>query len=257
MIIDRVLSVAKPYLKDRSIADAVLGLSLIGIELDNKDIGLAYMLREKLPSGCSTFGFAQEITGANAYQVAKLARDGEDDAQKGVGMAVLTAGTRQLNIPDEDNQDLYLGLDVRSDDIVGMVGFIPPIAKRFSQKAGEMIVFDKGISHHGGENLEMVRPMDMQAKLLPTCDLVIISGTTVINQTIDSLLNMCSGAREIIIIGSSTPMYPEAFRDTKLKILAGAWWDNQYKAELFKKISLSCGISHIKEFMIKKAIRID
>lgn len=257
MIIDRVLSVAKPYLKDQSIVDAVLGLSLIGIELDNKDIGLAYMLRDRLPAGCSSFGFAQEIIGANAYQVAKLARDGEDDAQKGVGMAVLTAGTRQLDLPDEDDKDPYLGLDVRSDDVVGMIGFIPPIAKSFSEKVRELIIFDKGISHIASGNLQFVKPMDMQAQLLPKCDTLIISGTTVINQTIDDLLNMCSGAREIIMIGSSTPMYPEAFQGTKVKILAGAWWDNQYKSELFKKISLSCGISHIKKFMIKKAIRVD
>src|SRR5690554_5088976 len=101
MLIDRVLSVAKPYLINHAIMDAVLGLSLIGIELDNRDIGLAYMLRDRLPAGCSAFGFAQELIGRNAYEVAKLARDGQDDAQRGVGMAVLTAGTRQLDLPDE------------------------------------------------------------------------------------------------------------------------------------------------------------
>ena len=109
MLIDLVLKEAKPYLSGRKIEDAVIGLSLIGVELDNNDIGLAYTLREHLPPGCSVFGFAQEIIGANAYEIAQLARMGSDDAQRGVGMAVITAGSRQLDLPDEDKGEPFFG----------------------------------------------------------------------------------------------------------------------------------------------------
>ena len=125
MLIDLVLKEAKPYLVERRIKDAVIGLSLIGVELNNNDIGLAYTLREHLPPGCSVFGFAQEIIGANAYEIAQLARIGSDDVQRGVGMAVITAGSRQLNLRDVEKNEAYFGLEVRPDDIVGMIGFIP------------------------------------------------------------------------------------------------------------------------------------
>ncbi len=254
MLIEKVLESAIPYLENRTIRDGVLGLSLIGIELDNEDIGLSYMLRDRLPPGCSSFGFAQEIIGANALEVAKLAVEGKDDAQRGVGVAVLTAGSNQLDIPDEDLSHPHFGLNIDSKDTIGMIGFIPPVAKRFSEVAREVIVFDKGISHSGGRDLSMIHPMDQQKELLPKCDVVIISGTTMINGTIDQLLDWCDNAREIVMVGSSTPMYPEAFRGTKVTILAGSLWNKAYKETLFKRLSLSCGISHISDAMIKKAI---
>ena len=61
MIINKVIEAASTYLDDRTVKDLVIGLSLIGVELDNGQIGLAYMSRENLPPGCSVFHFAQEI----------------------------------------------------------------------------------------------------------------------------------------------------------------------------------------------------
>ena len=49
MIIDKVLKTAEPYLEGRIIKDFVVGLALIGVELDNGSIGVSYTLRENLP----------------------------------------------------------------------------------------------------------------------------------------------------------------------------------------------------------------
>ncbi|HOR42222.1 MAG TPA: DUF364 domain-containing protein [Atribacterota bacterium] len=258
MLIDAILKEARLYLAGRIIRDAVLGVSLIGIELDNNDIGLSYMLRDHLPAGCSVFGFAQEIIGANAFEVAQLAKEGTDDAQRGVGIAVLAAGTRQLALPDEGKKDACFGVKVEPGDVIGMIGLIPPVAERLAHLAKKLIVFDEGISLEGsGRALaEQIQPMEKQDKLLPECDIVIITGSTFINHSIDHLLEVCKDAREIILVGASTPMYPGAFRSTNVTVLAGSWWDSLQKKELFKKISLAGGISHISGAMIKKAVSI-
>lgn len=255
MIIDKVLETAKPYLEGRTVKDLVIGLALIGVELDNEDIGVSYTLTEHLPPGCSAFSFAQDIIGKDATEVAKLAKYGEDDAQRGVGMAVLTAASRDQDLVDVDTLKSTFGIEILPTDTVGMIGFIPSIANVFFEKAKDLIIFDIAVSQYG-KKVENVYPMSDQAKLLPKCDIVILTGTTMINQTIDDLLKMCSNAREIIMVGSSTPMYPEAFKDTNVKVLAGSWWSNDNKKELFKTISIAGGISHISKFMIKKAVAV-
>ena len=255
MITDKILTAARPYLEGRTVKDAVIGLSLIGIELDNEDVGVSYMLREDLPAGCSVFGFAQKIIGENAFEVAKLVKDGKDDAQRGVGCAVLTAASRQLNLVDVDAPGSTFGVEFLPTDTVGMIGYIKPVAKKLSTEVNKLIVFDSGVMK-SGEKADCIYEMEEQPVLLPECDIVLITGTTVINGTIDELLKMCSKAREIIMVGSSVPMYPEAFKDTNITVLAGSWWDNTHKEEMFKLISLAGGISHLNKFMIKKAVRV-
>ena len=76
--------------------------------------------------------------------------------------------------------------------------------------------------------------------MLPTCDVVVISGTAMINGSVDGLLEICDEARDVIMVGASTPMYPEAFLGTKVTVLAGSWWKSECKEVIFKKISLRC-----------------
>ena len=171
-----------------------------------------------------------------------------------MGIATLTAASCQQNLVDIDNVSYTFGVDVLPTDTVGMVGYIEPIAEKLLERA-KLIVFDSGVSK-SGRQIDIISKMEDQPKLLPSCDVVLITGTTIINGTIDELLNLCKNAREIVLVGSSTPMFPEAFKKTNVTVLAGAWWNKNHKKELFKLISIASGISHVKKSMIKKAIRV-
>lgn len=256
MLIEKVFQAAGPFLVNRVVTDAVLGLSLTAVELDGVDIGVSYVLRDSLPAGCSAFGFAQHIIGQPAAEVARLVIDGRDDAQRGVGMAVLTAASRALDLPDEPFLPTPFGMEVRPSDKVGMIGYIPPVADQLAKISSRVVIFDKGLNLNGGERATQVMDMSMQAEVLPECDLMIISGTTLINGSIDQLLAWCANAREIVLVGSSTPMFASAFKGTRVTALAGSWWDPTHKNDMFKRLSLSCGISHLKPMMIKKLTRV-
>lgn len=257
MLIENVFQAAEPLLRNRVVSDAVLGLSLTAVELDGRDIGLSYILRERLPAGCSIFGFAQHIIGQPALDVARLVLEGRDDAQRGVGMAVITAATRALDLPDEPLTPTPFGLQVNKTDKVGMIGYIPGIADQFTRNDAKVYIFDKGLTVSGGDGAKQVMDMSQQAEILPTCDLMIISGSTLINGTIDHLLELCQNSREIVLVGASAPMLTDAFKHTGVTALAGSWWKAEYKTELFKILSLSGGIGHIKKMMIKKLARVE
>lgn len=254
MVINKVLHEARPLLEGVKIRDAVIGISLIGLELDNSNIGVTYVLREGLRAGCSIFPYGQELIGQNAWDIAQWAVSGAEDLQRGIGMAVLTAATGSLELEDADTTHHPYGLVVNETDTIGMVGYIAPVAAQLSEMAKEIFIFDEGISKCGGAHGPVV-PVQEQERLLPTCDIVVLSGTTFINGSIDGLLEMCSNAREVMIMGASTPMFPEAFRGTNVTVLAGSWWNSERKADIFKAISLAGGIRQLSDYSIKKNVR--
>ena len=249
MMIERILEAAKPHLEGKKVSELVVGLSMIGCCLSDGKVGVAYMLRDSLPNGCSAFPYAQEVEGKPAEEIAKWVMTGADDAQRGIGAAVLSAASQSLDIPDDDSPQPF-GVEIRPGDVIGMVGYIRPVAQRLKKIASEVLVFDWGVEQAGGD--DEVTPCALQDQLLPKCDVVILSGTTTINGSIDGLLDMCTGAREIVLVGSSTPMFSAAFEGTGVTHLAGAWWKNEEKDKIFKIISQAGGIRALSEYIIMK-----
>ncbi|NLP36273.1 MAG: DUF364 domain-containing protein, partial [Firmicutes bacterium] len=243
MIMEKVLQAAEPYLAQKTVQDLVIGLSLIGCQLDSGYVGVSYVMREEITRGCSNFPFAQEAIGKPAAEVARWIISSDNSLQRAIASSVLAAASYGQNIPDDNVQGKLFGVDVKPDDTVGMIGHIGPVAKELSKQVKEVIIFDKGADDPG------LTPMEKQPELLPTCDIAIISGTTTINGTIDALLKMCSRAREIVMVGPSTPMFPQGWQDSRLTVLAGSWWDNEHKEEIFKLISLAGGIRQLQPYM--------
>jgi len=253
MIMEKVLASAQEYLAGKTVRDLVVGISMTACELDSGEVGVSYVLRDSLPNGCSVFPYAQDVIGRPAREIAEWIISGGDDLQRGIADAVLAAASRGMEIPDDANDPgRPFGMEVKHDDTVGMIGMIPPVAENLGRLAGRMIIFDEGLLKHGGD--PMIYPTERQPQLLPECDIVILSGTTVINRSIDALLSMCAKSREVVMVGASTPMFPKGWDGSKVTRLAGSWWDNARKNEIFRVISLGGGIRQLKEFVILKNI---
>jgi len=253
MIMERILEAAIPVLGDRTIEELNIGISLIGVKLSDGSVGISYVLRDSLPNGCSMFPHMLSICGRPASEIAQWCVSGKNDLQRGIAAAVLAAGVNVLNVPDDLPEEESFGLDIHPDDLVGMVGYIRPVAEILKKKCN-FIAFDKGKERCG--MIDWITPMDQQKTLLPKCDIVLLSGSTTINGTIDELLGLCSNAREIVMVGPSTPMYVEGWKGTGMTKVAGALWDNDAKDEIFRRISHGCGVGMISEYMRKKLVQV-
>lgn len=252
MIMESVLQAAQPHLAGKTVTRAIVGISMIGCQLSDGTVGVSYTLRDSLPNGCSVFPMVQEVEGKPAEEIAQWTAWGKDDVLRGIGAAVLNAASHSLDIPDDDSPTPF-GLSIQKTDIVGMVGYIRPVALQLQEMAAELRIFDHGLYLTGEK--EGIYPVEQQGELLPQCDVVILSGTTAVNGTLDGLLPMCRKAGEIVLAGSSTPMFPQGFAGTKVTRLAGAWWKADKAGEIFKVISLAGGIRQLSPYrMMKNAL---
>ena len=249
-VVKNVLEAAKPYLEGKTVTDVVVGISLISCQLSDGSVGVSYVLRYGLPPSCSAFSYVKNAVGMPAEAVAGWLLEKDDFIGRSIGSSVLSAASQALAIEDDNNPNQLFGLDFMAEDTVGMIGMIGPVAKSLQSKVKEVIVFDESISAFGGN--VSVYPMEKQKELLPKCNKVIITGSSTINGSIDGLLEMCENAEEIVMVGSSTPMYPLGWKDTKVTRLAGSWWKNEQKEEIFRKISQGSGIMELNGCMEKK-----
>ena len=251
----QIYSAALPLLRGRVVTDLTIGISLLALELDHRDIGVSYVLRENLRGGCSVFSYAQGAVGMSAEDAAAWFVTGGDDIQRAIGGAVINAASQSLPLQDSGSPEKPFDLTLHPGTTVGMVGNIHPVAMMLRKLGCELIIFDKGQCAHGNPAAQ-IHPMEAQQALLPTCEIVFLSGTTMINGTAAGLLELCSGARDIVLMGTSTPMIPEGYQGTPVSVLAGSWWKNEHKDRIFRLISQAAGIQALGSEMIKKNVRI-
>ena len=252
---EQIYEAALPLLEGRTVTDLVVGLTMLAVELDEKDIAVSYVLRDGLRGGCSVFSYASEAVGMSAVEAGRWFVTGGDDLQRAIGGAVINAAARGLPLKDSGGPGRPFDVELHPGDRVGMVGNIHPVAMQLKKLGCELMIFDKGQCAHG-RPADHIYPMERQAELLPICDAVFLTGTTMINGTAEPLAKLCTGARDIVLVGASTPMVPEGYAGSGITVAAGSWWNYEDKEVLFRLISRAAGMQGIGKYAVKKNVRL-
>lgn len=214
MLIDEILKLAKRDLQERIAEDVRIGLGYTAVKLDDNFCGLAATLRHEVAGCCSLVNKAGELVGQNAYQLGKLARS-TDVLESAIGLATINASINK-HVESNTNPPLK-ALQISKLDTVGMVGYFGPLIEPIQKKSKQLYVLERKPSEE-----EFVYPDWGANILLPKCDVVIISGTALINKTMDHLLSLCnSNKAKIAILGPSTPLSP-IFRKYGVDFLFGS-----------------------------------
>ena len=252
---EQIYQAALPLLEGHTVTDLVVGISLLAVELDHKEISVSYVIRDDLAGGCSIFPYGTEVIGHPAPEIAHWFCEDADDLKRGIGGAVINAASQLQTLEDRDSREHPFDLTVTHDTTVGMVGHIPPALMRLKPFAPKTVIFDKGKSAEG-DPAEGIYPMSRQAELLPRCDIVMMSGTAVVNGTAASLFEMAKDAKDVVLVGASVPMIPAGYRGTSASVLAGSWWRHEDKDAIFSLITHAAGMQKVGRYMVKKSVRV-
>ena len=214
--VEALIEYALSEKRTERIVDIRIGLGYTGVKLESGKCGVACLLRHRLGSGtCSLLSQAGTMSGSDVSQIVPLARS-QSVVESAVGLATVNALAAQDEYEVTPSQDLSELLRITQEDQVGMVGYIAPVVRDLRRQAKEVFVFDEA-----KVGMSDVCEVSQEAQLLPHCDVVILSATSLLNHTFDTLLEMSSQAREICVMGPSTPLIPEIFRDRGITLLAG------------------------------------
>ncbi|HPI15670.1 MAG TPA: DUF364 domain-containing protein [Spirochaetota bacterium] len=200
--------------KNMKITRAVLGLGYNAIRLENGNVGLSANIVRERQGGCSVFKEAGTISGSRAGDVLKLGERG-DLMSRSICLAVLNALTNTAESGEEG--EVFDLVRVEEGDRVVMVGLIEPVAAMLKRKGCEVSVYeDRPVGHPMVED-----PANLPARCAGA-DIIIITGTSLINDSFDEIMSHASRAREVVLMGPSTPMRARAFAGTPVSRLAGS-----------------------------------
>lgn len=234
MIVKKILNDMEDELKNRTVKDVRMGLSYTGVLFENNDMGISYTFREEITDCCEVMEEAGDLEYKSAWELGNLALE-PNAIDSSVGMATINATVNQ-NI--NKTGDILEYLDIKDGDSIGMVGNFKPLIERFNKDI-DLHIFER---NPDDDNIYPDWAVD---QFLPNEDIVIISGTTLVNKTIDHLLSISQNAREIVILGPTTTMCTSIFKKRGVTALGGTVIEDPGKA--LKIISQGGGTRKLNE----------
>jgi uncharacterized protein len=213
MLADEIVDQGLRTAQNHAVADVRIGLGYTAVCLENGCCGLAFTLHEKEYESCCVIPEAGRLAGRKASELIPWMKSADVTACA-VGLATLNAVIEPpASAVEADIVDL---LPVGTDDTVGMIGYFGPLVEPIKKKAYSLHVFERLPDPDYG-----ILPESAAKDLLPKCQVVIMSATTLLNHTIDGLLDLSKAARQIAVLGPSTPFLPEIFRSHGVTLLSG------------------------------------
>lgn len=210
---EAILNAARPLAEGRHVSDVRIGLGYTAVLLDDGHAGVAYTFREA-EGGCSVYRNIRPLAGQPAAALLQLYESG------GLIKATLALATANalLNRPagDYEQGDILAHLRIGPQDRVGMVGHFGPLVPAIRKQARELYIFERIDMPQGS-----LLPVAEAERLLPECDIALLTATALINQTADHLLDLAAQCREVVLLGASTPLASAIFADTPVTRLSG------------------------------------
>ena len=248
--LEHILKLALPTLHGRIVGNLSLGLSLIAVQLDDGYIGTSMALMEEIVNSYVVFPLVRDVIGSDAARIARWAVESENAVRRAVGIAVLNAAANYQPLPGKVISEAREAIRILKTDTVGMVGNMQPIYKVIKENAARHYIFDRGIPD------DYIIPDVRQAELLPDCDIVVITGSSFANASFDTLISWCVKAREVWVVGPTTPLYPSAFAGSLVTHLSGSLWKSGAAAEIFRGVSLGAAMRDISELANKVTVKL-
>jgi hypothetical protein len=174
--------------------------------------GLASTLIDDKPHGHAKVRDVGRLHLKTAREMAEYARS-DNLLEASLGVAAINS----LLDMDESR-----AVDINAGDVlvergrgrkVALVGHFPFIPK-LREDAAQLWVIEQ-------HPVEGEYPAEAAAELVPQADVVAITGTALINHTLDGLLSLCRSDALVMVLGPSTPLSPVLF-DHGAAIISGA-----------------------------------
>jgi uncharacterized protein (DUF4213/DUF364 family) len=229
---------ARDCFPERLVIDLRIGLRYTAVLLEGGFCGVAYTFFRE--GNCLSFPWQRPLVGQTTTKL--LGMLGSSDlVETAVGLATLNALANH-SVPTMSSGDILDNLSLQPDDCVAMVGLFEPLVPVIRNKVRRLVIFERS------QGAGFLPPEEMGG-VLPDCQVVLVTATTLINRTFGEILERARGCREVALLGPSTPLLPDYFFPRGVTLLSGIMVERS--AELLRVVSEAGGTPHFMPFARK------
>ena len=209
----------------------VIGIFFTGVKLSDGSGGLCFTPIKEIPeavccpSSARAMPYPGRFTGRSA---AEFLRDlpRAPPLKKAVGIAILNALSESCwkRRPDyirETGQDILDTVPLPEDGYVVVVGALVPVIRRLKARGKPFGILELDLRTLKPDELPYAVPRDEADAAVQRADMLVITGTTLINNTLEPLLALARPGASIVVVGPTASMLPDAFFRRGVTILGG------------------------------------
>ncbi len=212
-----------PELDEIAVERVVVGLFFTGVKLMNGSGGSCATPIKTIPeavccpSSAMAMPFPGKLAGRLAADLAREALSGHG-IRRAVGIATVNALAdrcwQRRPHPDVELRpgvDAFDATEIRKSDKVVVVGAFVPFLKELKRRGQAFLVLEQDSATLKADELPFFRPAEQAAEIVPEADVVLITGATLVNNTLEDLLALVRPETRVTIVGPTVGMLPDAF----------------------------------------------
>lgn len=236
MILEKTVALVKHIyqvngINPPKVTNVVIGLGYTGVEVSGyskkPSLGLASTLSSVINStDCSKINFAGNLTNRKLSELLEWSYL-SPSLKKIIGIATLNAVSQHIlrlqNKYSNLKEDLIKYLEINQDTKITIIGLMKPFIRKISKKTMHItLVEDRIIVPPEFSKFEFHSDIEELMEEDISTDILFCTGTSLINNTIEKILELFRGkARKIIIMGPSVGLLPDILFEYGVDIVGG------------------------------------
>lgn len=226
--------------RDITVEDVRIGVFYTAVKLSTGDSGVAFTPRDQEDTVCCPRSAAKmptsgKLKGRKALELARLAKS-DNAIRRSVGISVLNALSARL-MKEQGVGDAWIRkgadaldvIEIKARDRIAMVGAFVPFIRKLKEGSNELYIVDKHPQALKEDERHLCRSPASAADVMGRADIVIITGSSMVEGGLDELLAACPQAREVLLAGPTASTWPEPFFKRGVTVMAGISVNNADK----------------------------
>ncbi len=206
-----------PPLRDQPDRSAEFG----AIVLEDDSVGLMFVLLDDTLHQINDRFDPKSLVGTDPAELAMEFQD-RDPARKALALGAINAigqhVIRASQLPLDTETNSIAAFDPRPEDRIGMVGFFPPLVERLRAARMDLTVIEL--------KSELIQQEDrfqvtLDPAALKRCNKILCTSTVLLNDSVDRMLEYCTHADQLAIIGPSAGFLPDPLFDRNVDTVGG------------------------------------